>query len=79
MNDMSALEKNLHQARKQFNEMIIQLANTAIEDSSTYSEAIKKLKDFTWKFTGQSANMMIDSAIEIVQQRALMSEIKEYC
>lgn len=73
---MSKLEKNLHQARNQFNETIKELANTAIEDSSTYDEAVKKLKDFRWKFTGQSTDLIIDLAIEVVQRRALSAETK---
>lgn len=74
--NMTKLEKGLHQARKQFNEKIIELADMAIEDSSTYSEATKKLADFRWSFTGKTAQLMIDSAIDTVQQKALMSETK---
>lgn len=59
--------------------MVGQLADVAIEDSSTYSEAIEKLKRFKWNFTGHSAGMMIESAIEVVEKRALSAEIKKYC
>ncbi|MEK5038940.1 hypothetical protein [Sporosarcina sp. FSL K6-3457] len=75
---MSKLEKNLHQARNQMNEMVGQLADIAIEDSSTYSDAVKKLKNFKWNFVGPSAQVMIESAIEIVEKKALSAQIKKY-
>lgn len=72
---MNDLEKNLYQVRRQINDAIIQLAATALEDSSTYEEAIEKLKDFRWKLTGATSNFMIDEAIEIVIRKAMKSQI----
>lgn len=74
---MTELEKKLHHARKNLNEVIHQLANTAIEDSESYHSAIQKLKDFRWKFTGESSSMMIDLAIEIIKERALNASTKK--
>ncbi len=75
--EMTTLEENLHQARKNVNNAIEQLANAAINDSKTFQSAIDKLKEFKWKFTGQSSSLMIDLAIELVEKKALNSSIEK--
>lgn len=74
---MNELDESIHQARNQVNDAIDRLAETAMEDSSTYQEAIKKLKDYGWKLVGPMSNVMIDSAIEVVKDKALHSEIEK--
>lgn len=69
------LERDLHEARNQINDSISQLATTAMKDSMTYQDAIKKLRDYGWKFTGETSNFMIDSAIYLVENRAMISKI----
>lgn len=76
--NMSELEANIHQVRKETNEKISKLADAAIGDSRTYNEAIQKLKDFRWKFADKVAITMIESAIAIVQDQALKSDTKNY-
>lgn len=72
---MSELEANLHQARKQINDAVKSLAGAAMRDSSTYQDAIQKLRDYRWKLMGRSADLLIDEAIEIVENEALKSEV----
>ncbi len=70
---MTQLEENLHQARKDVNKAIEQLADAVIEESQNYQSAIDKLNQFKWKFTGQTSSVMIDLAIDLVRTRALKS------
>ncbi|WP_440894934.1 hypothetical protein ACS127_10180 [Amphibacillus sp. Q70] len=72
---MTELESNMHEVRRKTNKQINKLASTAIEDSSTYGEAIKKLSEFRWKFSDTVSITIIESAIESVKERALDTEI----
>ncbi|MCR6111789.1 hypothetical protein HXA35_15680 [Bacillus sp. A301a_S52] len=72
---LSEIEANIHQARRDVNERIKQLVNVAIEDSSTYDEAIKNLNTFKWNFSDKTGVLIIESAIEKIKKKALMTEI----
>lgn len=76
---MTVLEKELHQARGNMNASIDKLVETAIEDSTTYQEAIKKLKHFRWNFNGQLSAVIIETAIERINLLAVSSQIQKNC
>ncbi|MBM7577701.1 hypothetical protein [Jeotgalibacillus terrae] len=73
---MSALEENFHQAGETTKKAISDLADAALQDSDTYQEAIKKLKEYRWKMNGEVATFIIESAVEVVREKALQVEIK---
>lgn len=73
---MREIESKLHLARKLINESVEALANAAMDDSETYEEAIKKIKEFRWKLSGKSSDYLLDEAAEKIRQKSMKAKIK---
>ncbi|WHP40737.1 hypothetical protein QIX46_19625 [Lysinibacillus boronitolerans] len=73
---MQALEDKIHAVRSEVNRAIQNLANEAINDSTTYAQAVDKLKAFRWKMNGETANFMLDAAIKKIEKEAMLEKCK---
>lgn len=75
MEVLNRVTKNIELIRESTEESVDRLAAIAIEDSSTYSQAIKKLEECRWEQYDQLSLALINRTIKVVEKQALDQEL----
>ena len=72
---MDNLKDKVRKAQQELMEVTKQLAKELLDDSETYEEARKKLKDVRWNLIGSYSEELIETVDSIIEKQAMKEKI----
>ncbi|QPB60528.1 hypothetical protein [Enterococcus faecalis] len=72
---MDNVKDRVRKAQRELMEVTKQLAKELLDDSETYEEARKKLKDVRWNLIGSYSEELIETVDSIIEKQAMKEKI----
>lgn len=72
---MDNIKDKVRKAQQELMEVTKQLAKELLDDSETYEEARKKLKDVRWNLIGSYSEELIETVDSIIEKQAMKEKI----